>query len=373
MSGFEYFQPTRIFFGAGAFEGLGKVSSEIGADRILLVCGGSSMRKRGFLDEALNLLSPAETEVFEGVEQDPCTETVDRIADACRGCQLVVGLGGGSVLDAAKAAAAAAASNGETRDFIGAGKKISASKPFIAVPSTAGTGSEVTRASVITDNKAGVKKTLRSPLMFPYAAVVDPMLTMSCPPNLTAAAGVDALSHAIESYTSRLANPVSESFSIKAAKLIIQNLPQAFEDGSCLRARENMSIGSLAAGLALNAASSGVAHRIAHAVGGRFHAPHGIILAQLLPHVMEYNMAECKAKMDELARETGFDSAQAMIQGILDLTGSMGLPQQLSEFGVTEKDIPWIAGQSMKSASIRFNGREVTGENLTELLCSMIG
>ncbi|MFH1835531.1 MAG: iron-containing alcohol dehydrogenase [Methanobacteriota archaeon] len=368
MVDFEYFQPTKISFGKGAFKKL----SGLKGRKVLLVTGSSSMRKAGFLDEAVKLLQPAKVVLFEGVENDPSFETVDRIVESVGDSDFIVGLGGGSVLDAAKAASVVATNEGDAMDFIEGRKIVFEGIPFVAVPTTSGTGSEVTRASVLTDRERGVKKTLRSPLMFPYQAIVDPALTFSCPPKLTAAVGIDALTHAIEAYTSRLANPISDGFAEKAVKLILENLEGACKDGSDENSRSKMSLGSLLAGLALSAASSGVAHRIAHGVGGRYHAAHGEILAQLLPKVLEFNLPSCGDRMRKLSKLNNFRSPLDFIEKITSLRDALSLPRRLSEFGVKKGDIPWIVDQSLSSPSIRYNAREVTEQDLTALLENML-
>ena len=372
MASFNLEQPTRIWFGRKSFEKLGDVVEQVEPSRVLVVVGGSSMKKSGFLDKALDLIESETVEVYEGVEADPSVETVDAICEESFGCDAIVGLGGGSVLDAAKAAAVIAKNSGDTREHLDGISLRDAGIPFIAVPSTAGSGSEVTRASVLTDPEKGVKRTLRSPLMFPHSAIVDPALTVSCPPKLTAAVGIDALTHALESYTSQLANPVSDGYALESTTLILKVLEKACEDGENTHSRANMALGSLLAGLALNAASSGVAHRIAHGIGGRFHAPHGEILAMLLPHILEYNMPDCEKKMTVLSKHVGMKTPGKLVEKIREMTLSMELPQTLSDFGASMEDIPWLVEQSFTSSSIRYNARKVAKEELSNLLSSML-
>ena len=282
----------RVVTGWGAARELGAVAAALGR-RALLVTGRSALRAAGITDRLVESLRAGgvRVELFEGVEPEPGVETVDRGREAFeRGrCDMVVAAGGGSALDVGKAVAALAAGSAPTREYYSRRPLPSRFAPSVTVPTTSGTGSEVTPVSVLGDASAGLKHSLRGPSLLPAAAVVDAELTVTCPADVTASAGMDALTQAVESYLSRLATPLTDALALHAVELIWLNILAAYQHGEDRSAREAMSYGSLLAGMALANARLGAVHGMAHPIGWRYRLRHGVVCAALLPHVLRFN------------------------------------------------------------------------------------
>jgi alcohol dehydrogenase class IV len=298
-------------------------------------------------------------------------------------CDLVIGIGGGSVVDTGKAIAALLTNEGDLLDYlevIGRGQPLTRpSAPYIAIPTTAGTGSEVTRNAVLASPRHRVKVSMRSPLMLPRLAVVDPELTHSMPPGLTASTGLDAFTQVLEPYVSHRANPVTDAICREGLRRAAHSLRRAYEDGSDAAAREDMALVSLFGGLALANAGLGAVHGFAGPLGGMFDGPHGALCARLLPYVMETNVRALQSRMsgspilaryDEVARIlTGKASARAM-DGVLwvqDLCQALDVPP-LSTFGLTTADFPKVVDQARKASSMKANPIVLTDEELGEIL-----
>ncbi len=289
---FEFATAQRIVFGPGCLKELGPIAAGLGR-RALLAVGMDPARA----EPAVRLLAEAGVStVVVAVPGEPTTELVAAAAAQAveQGCDLVVGFGGGSSMDAAKAIAALAANGGDPLDYlevVGRGKALTQpSLPVIAAPTTAGAGAEVTRNAVLLSPAHSIKASLRSPTMLPRVALVDPELTLSLPPEVTASTGLDALTQLIEPFTSIRANPITDAFCREGMARAARSLRRAFEHGDDLAAREDMALASLLGGLSLANAGLGVAHGFAGPIGGTFHAPHGAVCAALLPHVMAMNV-----------------------------------------------------------------------------------
>src|SRR6202790_3339660 len=290
---FEFATAGRIIFGPGAQEELGTMAGELG-QRVLVVRGSNPARSEPLLGilEAANL----EYSCFE-VHGEP---TVEQIAEGVNQARLaesdqVIGFGGGSVIDSAKAISGLATNPGAILDYlevIGKGKQLSVpALACVAIPTTAGTGAEVTRNSVLASLEHRVKVSLRSPFLLPRLAIVDPKLTIDLPPSVTASTGLDALTQLIEPYVSIRANPVTDGFCIEGMRRVARSLPRAYNEGQDLQAREDMALASLFGGLSLANAGLGAVHGFAAPIGGMFHAPHGAVCAALLPAGMRANIA----------------------------------------------------------------------------------
>jgi alcohol dehydrogenase class IV len=325
-----------------------------------------------------------EYEIFN-VPGEPTTdlalEALQRIRRA--EFQFVIGIGGGSVLDTGKVIAALITNPGHLSDYleiIGKGRQISqAPVPYIAIPTTSGTGAEVTSNAVLADIEHQVKVSMRSPLMLPNLAVIDPVLTYSMPPDITASTGLDALTQLMEAYVSNKANPLTDGICREGLQRAAQSLWKAYKNGSDKTARENMSLASLFGGLALANAKLGAVHGFAGPLGGIFSAPHGFICGRLLPFVMEINVkslrsrtpdSEPLARYDEVARIiTGKDTAQAAdgVEWIQNLCKQLKVPP-LSTFGISETDIPMVMEKSKNASSMKGNPIRLTDEELTEIL-----
>jgi alcohol dehydrogenase class IV len=288
---FEFATATRIIFGAGSVSALPAQVRAFG-ERALIVSG----RSAGRCSSAASALIAAGVEVsLFGVEGEPTVDAVRWGAQAASvSADVVIGFGGGSAIDAAKAIAALAANDGDVLDYlevVGQGKPLeNAPLPFIAVPTTAGTGSEVTRNAVLGSPEHGVKASLRSPLMLAKTAIIDPELTYDLPPALTASTGLDALTQLIEPYVSARANAMVDLFCVEGMRRVAASLRRAYHDGNHPEARESMSFASLLGGLSLANAGLGVVHGFAAPVGGMFEAPHGAVCAAILPHGMAVNI-----------------------------------------------------------------------------------
>jgi alcohol dehydrogenase class IV len=369
---FEFATATRIVFGEGTAATLPELVRTFGS-RPLVVTGASTKR-------AAWLVSALSAEVL-AVPGEP---TVDLVREGARrvqnsACDVIVSLGGGSAIDAGKAIAAVAANGGEPLEFlevVGKGRTIVApALPFIAVPTTAGTGSEVTRNAVLGSTEHGVKASLRSPLMLPRVALVDPELTYGMPPAVTAATGLDALTQLIEPYVSARANPLVDAICVEGIRRITGALRRAYHDGADREARRDMALASLFGGLALANAGLGVVHGFAAPLGGSWKAPHGALCAALLPHGMAANVAALQARAPQhpalerytaIARMfTGRNEASAAegIDWVRALCIELNVPP-LRAWGITEADLPGVVEKAARASSMQANPLPLTGEEL---------
>lgn len=366
MTPFEFATAGRIVFGEGCAASVPERAAEFGT-KVLVVTGGNPGRAEWLVER---LQEQGSDVALLCVDGEPDVDFVSGGAQLARrrGTQAVIGIGGGSAIDAAKAIAALATNGGEARDYleiIGTGSPItSAPLPVIAVPTTAGTGSEVTRNAVLTVPGADVKVSLRSPLLLPRLAVVDPALTYDLPPGLTATTGLDALTQLVEPFLSSRANAVTDAFCREGMPRVARSLERAWRNGRDASARADMAMASLFGGLALANAGLGAVHGLAAPIGGMVRAPHGAVCAALLPHVMGANVQALRAAdlgHPALARaaETGLllagradaDAAVAWLHGI---AARLGVPR-LRDLGVSAADVAAIAAQAQRSSSMKGN------------------
>ncbi|MBW4435935.1 MAG: iron-containing alcohol dehydrogenase [Pleurocapsa minor GSE-CHR-MK-17-07R] len=377
---FEFATATRIYFGAGAASELGKIAASFGTN-VMLVAGSA---KRAA--PMTTLLESAGLKVTVQLSSgEPTIEAAESASARAReaGIEVVVGVGGGSALDLAKAIGALAVHDGVALDYlevIGRGKPLTKpSLPVIAVPTTSGTGSEVTANAVLSSAENRVKVSLRSASMLPRAAIVDPLLTVEMPPNITAYTGMDALTQCIEPYVSNKANPLTDAIAREGIVRASRSLEAAFANGANEQAREDMSLAALFGGLSLANAKLGAVHGFAAVIGGMFEAPHGAICACLLPHVMVANISALQARepqsdklsrYGEIARLVTGDSAavaQDGAQWVHELTRRLDIPP-LREFNVQETDIEVIAQKSAGASSMQGNPVKLTHEELVAIL-----
>jgi len=379
MFSFEFATAHRIIFGAGKLNELGK-HIEDNAKRLLLVSGHSSDAIPR-LREILSGLRISFTE-FQ-IHGEPTVDVVNEGVRAARQCDMVIGLGGGSVLDTGKAIAALVTNPGEVFDYlevIGKGQPlINAPVPYLAIPTTAGTGSEVTRNAVIESAEQNVKVSLRSPLMLPRLALVDPELTYTLPPEITASAGLDALTQLIEPFVSVKANPMTDAICREGMVHAAQSLERAYQNGADKEARRGMSLASLLGGLALANAALGAVHGFAGPLGGMLHAPHGALCARLLPFVMEANIKALETRQPkhpalgryvEIAKIlTGEKEATARegVRWTRELVNTLKIPG-LSKYGMSEKDFPEAVEKTMKANSFKGNPIALNEKELREIL-----
>ena len=376
---FQVILPSRIKFGWGQLGIIGAEAKKLGK-KALVVTGRSFLARTGILDRIRDSMTEAGVEAvyFQEVEAEPSLETVERGRKilAQEGCDLVIGAGGGSSLDAAKAIAGLAREEGTVHEYF-AGRPIAKpGLPWIAVPTTAGTGAEATVNSVLSDYKNKVKKSIRSDYWISSGVIWDPELTIHMSPSLTAATGMDALTQAIESYTSRGANPFTDNLARQAVALIGNNILTAYREGQNRQARENMALGCLLAGMALANARLGVVHGIAHPVGIQYKLAHGLVCGVLLPYAMEYNLEVAADKYADVAALMGLDTrgldtreaARLAIDRVWEINRELGLPARLGEVGLKEEDFAYIIKETMPSGSTKANPREVTPEGVEEIL-----
>lgn len=377
---FGFATATRIVFGRGSIKELAPAVKSLGA-RVLFVAGKSGHRVAGwkkqlgeegvFVSEFPVSGEPTVAVVISGLEQARAEH-----------CNLIIGLGGGSIIDTGKAIAVLMTNPGQIYDYlevVGLGKPlINPSAPYIAIPTTAGTGSEVTRNAVLTVADQKVKVSLRSPMMLPRLAIVDPELTYSLPPEITAASGLDALTQLIEPFLSNASNPLTDAICREGMRLASRSLRQAYEQGGDSQAREDMAIASLFGGLALANAKLGAVHGFAGPIGGTFPAPHGAICARLLPLVIETNLnaVRNRAAQPDLDRYiemgrllTGDQDAHAEdgIKWLYGLRDALKV-SPLATYGVKESDFPEIIGQAKKASSMKGNPVELTDNELHRIM-----
>lgn len=372
---FTFILPTEIKYGRGILAELPTALKEQGIGSVLLVTD-PVIRKQPFTESLAADLDAAgiRLSVFDRVEANPkdynvaeaAAAAVDTEADA------LIALGGGSPIDCAKAAALVASFGGRVRDYAGAGKITGASLPLFTVPTTAGTGSEVTFSSVITDTAEHFKFTVKSPLIAPRTAFIDPLLTHSMPPRLTAATGLDALTHAIEAYTARNANPLSDAAALHAVRLINRHLLTAVTEPANAEARDGMMTGSLLAGIAFSHSDVAAVHCIAEALGGRYDTPHGVCNAVTLPAMMEYNLDYATEGYADIAEAMGLSGARAAVERVRRLVMETGLPE-FSSFGVRKEDLDELAENSARNGSNADNPRPMGSEDYLEVLRGLMG
>jgi alcohol dehydrogenase class IV len=380
MQAFTIQQPPKLIFGWGTAAQLPAEAARLG--RRPLVVSGRSLRAGGTLDRLLAALRDAglEPSVYEGVPPEPDLDALQACMDAAGGADSVIAIGGGSVLDVAKGAAALAGTGATAREYH-AGKAVpETGLPLIALPTTSGTGSEVTWVCVLADKAARRKASIRGPGMMPAVALVDPQLTVSCPAHVTAQSGMDAFVQAVESFTSSGANPLTDALSLQAAKLAARWLDTAVREPEHREAREGMALGSMMAGLALNTSRLGLVHGLAHPIGAVTGAAHGLLCGLLMPPVMRFNREAAGEKYARLAEELGLvpprtypgAATDALIRFTEGLLRKVGIPARLAEIGFQEADLDWVAQETMPSGSTKANPRPVTQAEAREVAAGAI-
>lgn len=376
---FSFVLPTKIVFGPGSLQKLSEELELLGCRNPLIVTD-KGIVAAGLLAKLLPLLpAGASGIVFDGVEANPKDNNVAAGAALYRqsGADGIVALGGGSPIDCAKAIAVLAANQAEEiAAFEGRDKPTKPLPPLIAVPTTAGTGSELTFSSVITDTKRSFKMTIKNAYTAPKVAICDPLLTLSVPASVTAATGMDALTHAIEAFSATCAEPLSDAAALYAIELISENLVDAYRDGDNLEARSRMLMGSMLAGIAFSHADVASVHCIAEALGGLYDLPHGTCNAVILPHMMEYNLDYCCDRYARVARamnlrpDSGREGAWAAVERAKELARLVELPS-FAELGVAPADFPRLAEASYRNGSTPSNPRPMSEADYRQVLEKM--
>ena len=375
---FDLHYPPLVMFGWGKRMALPEVLQTATGDRrspaVLLVCTRSAARDPGI--EAWRRLCGNRTVAERvGIPRDPPLEIVDELAALAREtmAEVVVAVGGGSVLDAAKAAALLAPAGRNVAEwFEAAWTPDGPGLPFVALPTTAGTGAEITCNAVLTDPKRRIKKSVRSPFMIAQAAICDPELTVTMPPGLTAASGLDALTQAVESYISARGNAVTGALAAEAVELLMAHLPEAFRRGADADARTAVAKGSLLTALSFSQGGLGAAHGLGHPIGALLGLPHGRTCGILLPHVLEWNAPVCGRNLEELAARTGNESAAAFIAKIKALVAALGLPPDFKSAGFSRRHFPHIIA-NCRSGSMRANPRPMSDAAFEDFLAPLAG
>jgi alcohol dehydrogenase class IV len=378
---FEFATAGRILFGAGRLKEIGGLAQPLGR-KALVVTGARPERadplRRWLAEQGIRSADLA-------IEHEPTTDDLRLGLRAVQsaGCDLVIGFGGGSALDAAKAIAVLVGNGGDPLDYlevVGRGQPLTkASLPCLAIPTTAGTGTEVTRNAVILSLEHGVKVSLRGGQLLPAVALIDPELTMSVSPAVTASTGLDALTQLIEPFVSARANPITDAVCREGLRRVARSLRRAYDHGEDVEAREDMALAALFSGIALANAGLGSVHGFAGVLGGTVHGPHGAVCAALLPHAMRVNVRAFRARAPqsqaiERYREigrllTGSASAdeQDAVRWIEGLTATLGIPP-LSAYGLEAAHLPDVLAKAAVSSSMKANPIVLTGEEMQEIL-----
>jgi len=377
---YDYFLPSTNYFGRGSVKVVGERCKVLGGKKALIVTD-SFLRQLpgGPVEQVISYLTDAGIEhaIYDQVEPNPKdTNVADglKIYEAEQ-CDMIVTVGGGSPHDCGKGIGIAATHEGDLYDYAGIDTLVNPLPPIVAVNTTAGTASEITRHAVITNTELKIKYVIVSWRNTPLVSINDPLLMLGKPAALTAATGMDALTHAVESYITLDANPVTDAAAIQAMKLISTNLRQAVAYGKNVEARENMAYASLLAGMAFNNSGLGYVHAMAHQLGGLYDMPHGVANAILLPHVARYNLISNPQKYANIAEFLGEnieglsvrEAADKAISALRKLSEDVGIPSGLAEMGVKEEDFEYMAKMAMKDGNAGTNPISGTEEDIIKI------
>jgi alcohol dehydrogenase len=371
---FSSYQPTRVVFGDGVVGELALECKRLGIERAMVVTDRVLRERTDVIQRVEKALGSRLGTIYDGVIPDTGVEVIDEGARLARegGCDGLISVGGGSAIDTAKGMAIVITEGGSIRDHQGASRLSRRQTPHIAVPTTAGTGSEVSLYIVVKDHRAHEKMHFMDDRIIPDTAVLDPSVTVAMPAQLTAATGMDALTHAIEAYTSINKNPIADGLALQAIRLIAQWLPKAFADGTDKVARGQMLIAANIAGMAFNSTGVGLVHAMAHVVGARHNVHHGTANAICLPHVIRFNADELGPCYRDVAEALGVDArdlgdemaGEAAAQAVAQLSARVQLPPRLRDVGVPEADLDACAEGSLSDGAIVYNGKFAADKEL---------
>lgn len=374
-----FYIPSSNLMGPGCLSDAATVIASHGFKRALIVTD-KFLNQIGVVEKVTKLLeqSAVESVIFDETKPNP---TVDNVTAGLAKlkqsqCDCVISLGGGSPHDCAKGIALLATNGGEIKDYEGVDQSQKPQLPLISVNTTAGTASEMTRFCIITDEKRHIKMAIVDKHVTPMMSVNDPELMLAKPASLTAATGMDALTHAIEAYVSTAATPITDAVAVKAIEMIQANLRQAVKHGDDITARDNMAYAQFMAGMAFNNASLGYVHAIAHQLGGFYDLPHGVCNAVLLPHVQRYNCEVAETRLADVASALGIDTremdtkeaAAQAIEAICQLALDVSIPAGLAELGVKEEDFDVLAENALRDACGFTNPKQATHEDIVAIL-----
>lgn len=375
----EFIAPGQIYTGEGALnmaeEKLGTLGKKalIVTDKVMVELGNTAKVETALKNQNIEYV------IYSEINGEPTDTMIEGGLDLYKreGCDFIIALGGGSPIDSMKAIGALVSNGGQISDYMG--KIITTATPtLVAIPTTAGTGSEATQFTIITDTKNDIKMLLKGAVLMPDLAIIDPQFTMTAPPKITAATGLDALTHAAEAYTSKLAQPLSDTFALSAIKRIFKYLPVAFKDGKNVEAREQMSIAALEAGIAFNNASVTLVHGMSRPIGAMFHVAHGLSNAMLLKECFIYALDGAYDRFGDLgkainvAEETDSDqtASEKFLQAVVDICDELETPS-LEEYGINKEEffnvIDKMANDAMDSGSPSNTRKDITAEDVKEI------
>ncbi|ADQ39674.1 iron-containing alcohol dehydrogenase [Caldicellulosiruptor acetigenus I77R1B] len=378
MKTYRFYMPPISLMGRGCLKDVGEEIKALGYKKALIVTD-KTLVKIGLVKKVTDILDDANISyvIFDETKPNPTVKNVEDGLKMLKGnnCDFIISIGGGSPHDCAKGIGLVATNGGSIKDYEGVNKACKPMLPLVAINTTAGTGSEVTRFAIITDEDRHVKMAIVDWHVTPLIAVNDPELMIEMPKSLTAATGMDALTHAIEAYLSTDATPVTDASALMAIELIFKYLKKAVENGNDIEAREKMAYAEYLAGVAFNNAGLGYVHAMAHQLGGFYDLPHGVCNAVLLPHVLAYNLKVVPHRFIDIAKAMGIDvqgvstekAGEMVIESIKALSKEIGIPSGLKELGVKEEDIRTLAENALKDACGLTNPKQATVEEIIEI------
>lgn len=374
----------RIIAGPGSIESLPEVVADFPAKKVLIITD-QGVWKAGLIDKPKGLLEAAgiEVAVINDTPPEPEVGQVQTIYEAAGrlDCQLVIGIGGGSSMDVAKLVAIMLTNKLSVKDLVNKAKIEKRGVPTVMVPTTAGTGAEVTPNAIVLVPEEELKVGIVSPKMMPDCVILDPVLTLGLPPAITAATGMDALTHAIECYTSKKANPFSDTFALKAITLISRSIRRAYTDGSDLEARHDMLLGAMFGGISIATSSTTAVHALAYPLGGKYRMPHGLSNAILLPHVMKFNLDAAEAKFRDIGVAMGINvtglndraAAEKMIDNLYSLISDLNIRSSLKEKGITEADLDLMVEAAAKVTRLLDNNpKPMSKDDMREIYTKLL-
>ncbi len=375
---YTYLNPRVALMGPGCVKEIGRHAKDLGGTKALIV-SGKSRHGEELAGDIRKILENAglKATIFAGAEPNPTDSSVMEGAEVYKreSCDMIVAVGGGSPMDCAKAVGIVAKNGGRIKDYEGVGKVQKGIPPLITVNTTAGTASEMTSFTIITDTERHIKMAIVDPRITPDVAVNDPELMVSMPPALTAATGMDALTHAVEAYVSTMATPTTDAAAIKSIELVSKYLREAVANGEDIRTRDMMAHAEYLAGIAFNNASLGYVHSMAHQLGGLYNLPHGVCNAILLPYVEMYNKQVCPERFADIAKAMGEnieglspeEAADRAIDAIKKIASDIGIPSGLKELGAREEDLEILAEHAMQDVCRLTNPRDLSKEDIIEI------
>lgn len=375
---YTYLNPRVALMGPGCVKEIGRHAKDLGGTKALIV-SGKSRHGEELAGDIRKILENAglKATIFAGAEPNPTDSSVMEGAEVYKreSCDIIVAVGGGSPMDCAKAVGIVAKNGERIKDYEGVGKVQKGIPPLITVNTTAGTASEMTSFTIITDTERHIKMAIVDPRITPDVAVNDPELMVSMPPALTAATGMDALTHAVEAYVSTMATPTTDAAAIKSIELVSKYLREAVANGEDIRTRDMMAHAEYLAGIAFNNASLGYVHSMAHQLGGLYNLPHGVCNAILLPYVEMYNKQVCPERFADIAKAMGEnidglspeEAADRAIDAIKKIASDIGIPSGLKELGAREEDLEILAEHAMQDVCRLTNPRELSKEDIIEI------